>query len=110
MLHTRFGDKGFLDQWRQQQLAYRGVFLRTPTRRNMKSSNGWNETFTHFRKLVETVGSQLTQQFQLQPLKLRSFWHLCHRLIRKVLSHTICVFLNLLLHRPPLAIANLVSD
>ena len=69
------GDKGFLDQWRRQQLQSQGVCLRTPTRRNMKMENGWNDTLAHFRKLVETVGSQLTQQFHLQSLKLRSFWH-----------------------------------
>lgn len=69
------GDKGFLDQWRRQQLQDRGVCLRTPTRRNMKTSNGWNQTLAQFRKLVSTVGSQLTPQFHLQPLKLRSFWH-----------------------------------
>ena len=103
------GDKGFLDQWRRQQLQSQGVFLRTPTRRNMKFSNGWNDTPAHFRKIVETVGSQLTQQFHLQSLKLRSFWHLRHRLIRKVLSHTIYVFINLQLHRPPLEIADLVN-
>ena len=102
-------DKGFLDQWRRQQLQNQGVFLRTPTRRNMKASTGWNDTMASFRKLVETVGSQLTQQFHLQPLKLRSFWHLRHRVIRKVLSHTICIFINLQLHRPPLAIADLVN-
>lgn len=103
------GDKGFLDQWRRQQLQDQGVFLRTPTRRNMKASNGWNDMFAHVRKLVETVGSQLTQQFHLQPQKLRNFWHLRHRIIRKVLSHTICVFINLQLHRPPLEIADLVN-
>jgi Transposase DDE domain len=59
----RIGDKGFLDQWRRPQLQNQGVFLRTPTRRNMKTSNGWNDTFAHCRKWVETVGSQLTQQF-----------------------------------------------
>jgi hypothetical protein len=103
-------DKGFLDQWRQPQLAYQGVFLQTPTRRNLKTSNGWNNTFAHFRKLVETVASKLTQQFGLQPLKLRSFWHLRHRLIRKVLSHIICIFYNLQLHRPPLEMADLVNE
>jgi hypothetical protein len=75
----------------------------------MKNGNGWNSTLAQFRKRVETVGSQLTQQFGLQRLKLRSFWHLRHRIIRKVLSHTVCVFLNLQLHRSPLEIADLVN-
>jgi hypothetical protein len=75
----------------------------------MKNSNGWNNSLAQFRKRVETVGSQLTPQFGLQRLKLRSFWHLRHRLIRTVLSHTICVFLNLQCHRPPLEIAGLVN-
>jgi hypothetical protein len=51
----------------------------------MKNFNGWNHTMAQFRKRIETVGSLLTQQFHLQPPKLRSFWHLRHRIIRKVL-------------------------
>lgn len=102
------GDKGFLDEWRRQQFLLQGVSVFTPPRRNIKNGNGWNDTFAQFRKRVETVGSQLTQQFGRQRLKLRSGWHLRHRIIRKVLSHTFCVFLNLQLHRPPLEIIGLV--
>jgi hypothetical protein len=77
------GDKGFLSEQKSQQLLTEGVQVVTPPRRNMKCSNAWNSTYAHFRKVVETVGAQLTQQFGLQRLKLRSGWHLHHRLIRK---------------------------
>ena len=63
------GDKGFLDEWRRQQLMLSEVSMFTPPRRNMKNSNGWNHTLAPFRKRVETVGSQLTPQFGLQRLK-----------------------------------------
>lgn len=106
---TIIGDKGFLDAYRHLQLQSQGVQVVTPPRRNMKSATGWNGYYSKLRKIVETVGSQLTERFGLQRLKLRSGWHLRYRLIRKVLSHTLCVFLNLQLHRPPLEIAGLVN-
>lgn len=85
-------DKGFLDQWWQPQFQSQDVFRRTPPRRHLKTSNGWNNTLAQFRKVVETVGSQLTQQFGLPPLKLRSFWHLRHRLIAPgVISRRWCL-------------------
>ena len=57
------GDKGFLSEQKSQQLLTEGVQVVTPPRRNMMCSNAWNSTYAHFRKVVETVGAQLTQPF-----------------------------------------------
>lgn len=39
----------------------------------------------------------------------RDVWHYKYRLIRKVLAHTVCVFINLQLGHPPLHIDDLVT-
>jgi hypothetical protein len=40
------------------------------------------------RKIVETVGSHLTERFRVDSIRVHDLWHFQHRLIRKVLSHT----------------------
>ena len=59
--------------------------------------------------LVETVGSQLTERFQIAKIRVKDFWHYQHRLYRKILSHTVAVCLNLQLALPPLHFALLAS-
>ncbi len=105
-------DKGFLDTCRQQHLAQkRHVERVTPARRNMKVKPSaivlrWCQ---HWRKLVETVGSHRTERYHIGQTRARDLWHYQHRLIRKILSHTVCVFINLLLGRPPLDLDGLVT-
>ncbi|HSH78340.1 MAG TPA: hypothetical protein VLA19_07385 [Herpetosiphonaceae bacterium] len=40
---------------------------------------------------------------------MRDLWHYQHRLIRKILAHTVVVFLNLQLGRKPLDLDGLVA-
>ena len=61
------------------------------------------------RKCVETVGSHLTERFAIARIRVHDAWHFQHRLIRKVLAHTIGVFLNLQLGRAPLDLDGLVA-
>jgi hypothetical protein len=61
------------------------------------------------RKRVETVGSQLTERFAVARIRVRDLWHFQQRLIRKVLAHTVVVFLNLQFGRAPLDLDDLVS-
>lgn len=106
------GDKGFIDTLRQRELAAkRAVELITPMRKNMelqlpvqvrRISQRW-------RKRLETVGSHLTERFHIATTRARDLWHYQNRLIRKVLAHTLCVFINLLLGRAPLDLDDLVT-
>lgn len=105
-------DKAFVDAFRQQELARkRHIALVTPARKNMtvqlpvvvrRLSRRW-------RKVIETVGSHLTERFHIAQTRARDLWHYEHRLIRKILSHTMCVFINLLLGRSPLDLDGLVA-
>ena len=64
---------------------------------------------SRIRKVVETVGSHLTERSHVDKIRVHDLWHFQHRLIRKVLSHTVMVFLNLQLGRDPLDLDGLVS-
>ena len=54
------------------------------------------------------MGSHLTERFAVARIRVHDLWHFHHRLIRKVLAHTVGVFLNLQLGRPPLDLDGLV--
>lgn len=106
-------DKGFIDGFRQQELARKkAVELITPSRKNMKEQlpDPIYRVSKRWRKLVETVGSHLTERFHVARTRARDLWHYQNRLIRKVLSHTICVFINLQLGRSPLDLDDLVTN
>ncbi|RMH44587.1 MAG: IS982 family transposase [Gammaproteobacteria bacterium] len=105
-------DKAFLDSFRQENLARkRHVELIVPTRKNMKAKPpvAVMKLYSRWRKLVETVGSHLTERYHIAKTRAHDLWHYQHRLIRKVLSHTVCVFLNMQLGRPPLHLDDLVT-
>jgi hypothetical protein len=105
-------DKGFIDGVRQEELAKkRHVELVVPARKNMKDKPPASliKICNRWRKLIETVGSQLTERYHIAKTRAHDLWHYQHRLIRKVLSHTICVFINLQLGRPPLHLDDLVA-
>jgi len=105
-------DKGFIDQYRQSLLLdqYR-IMVVTPARKNMPTNlpKQLLRFCKRIRKFVETVGSHLTERFQVDQIRVHDLWHFQHRLIRKILAHTVCVFLNLMFHRPPLDLDGLVS-
>jgi hypothetical protein len=105
-------DKAFVDGFRRENLARkRHVELVVPARKDMKTVlPKWiMKTCSRWRKLVETVGSHLTERYHIAKTRAHDLWHYQHRLIRKVLSHTICVFINLQLGRPPLHLDDLVA-
>ena len=104
-------DKGFIDAYRQARLSEgHRITVVTPVRKNMHTD--LPRTLLRFckriRKFVETVGSHLTERFGVDQIRVHDLWHFQHRLIRKILAHTVCVFLNMTLGRPPLDLDGLV--
>lgn len=98
-------DKGLIGAEYQKAFYQRtGVNLQTPTRSNMKDDRGKdaNKWLTSTRRLVETVIGQLVEQFNIAKVKARDTWHLTNRVIRKVLAHTVGVFINKQENQPPL--------
>lgn len=104
-------DKGFIDAFRQALLVERhGVVVVTPPRKDMAPPHRPTllTLCARLRKGVETVGSHLTERFAVARIRVHDLWHFHHRLIRKVLAHTVGVFLTLQLGRPPLDLDGLV--
>ena len=105
-------DKGFIDEHRQALLRERqGIFVVTPQRKNMekKLPESFLKACKRIRKRIETVGSHLTNRFKIDHIRVHDLWHFQHRLIRKLLAHTFCVFLNLNNNRSPLDLDGLVA-
>ena len=49
-------------------------------------------------------------RFHIQKVRAKDLWHLTHRIIRKILSHTISVILNTRLGNPPLQLESLIQS
>ena len=105
------GDKGFIRPILKEDLAEINIDLQYLYRKNMKDERP--ESFVGLlkskRRLVETVIGQLTERFEIEKTKARNLWHLTNRLTRKVLSHTVCVFINKIIGNPPLQLALLLK-
>lgn len=105
-------DKGFIGGSSNDLWKTRGVKIITPNRKNMKKLDipyTLMKQYMRFRKGIETVISQLTERFSINRIRTRDLWHYKHRITRKVLAHTICVFMNLQLGRSPLDFEGLIS-
>ena len=61
------------------------------------------------RRLIETVYAQLTERFHLASIRVRDAWHLQNLWMTIILTHSICVCLNLRLKRDPLDFEGLVQ-
>ena len=113
---TMLGDKGFLDAWREELLKHRyGTRLVVPKRKNMKEQASpidqiRAEFCRKIRKVVETVGSHLTERLSINKIRVHDLWHFQSRLVRKILTHTVAVYLNLQLKRKPLDLDGLVLN
>jgi hypothetical protein len=59
--------------------------------------------------VIETAFGQLAGRFRAKPTWARDLWHLSHRMIRKVLSHTVAVWLNAVGGHPALDFDGLIA-
>jgi len=107
------GDKGYRSKPLHQKLwQQRRIYMHTSIRRNEAKDSPLPKVtirrLTGIRRLIETVGGQLEQQFFIKTTLARDLWHLSNRIVRKILSHTVGVFLNLQLNRDPLKLKALL--
>ncbi len=103
------GDRNFWSPQVKEELRHKGVQLEAPFRK--AKNDPWKKRsrlISRFRYLIDTVFGQLAEQFQIKKVWARDLWHLGNRLLRKILSHTLAVFLNQSQDRPLLNVAGLV--
>jgi hypothetical protein len=87
------GDRAFHQPDEQQRLRQEGCVLFTPGHPRHPDPC-WTRRFTYIRRRIETVFGQLVERFHLKRVWAQDLWHFSSRLLRKVLSHTLGVFLN----------------
>lgn len=100
---TVVADKGYVsapltaELWEQQAIR-----LLTVPRRNQKRQLAKTKARlqNRWRQRIETVVDQLSEQFAIEHIKVRTFAGLCARLTSKLTAHTLCIYLNRLLGNP----------
>jgi len=95
----------------KQELSEHEIDLQTPLRKNMVDTRpkSFVRQLMSARRLVETVIGQLADRFNIEKVRARDLWHLTNRFVRKLLAHTVAVFLNYCLHRDPLQFEGLAQ-
>jgi hypothetical protein len=94
------GDKAFVSALGQARLAIEnGIRLLVQPRRNQRTQipAAAGKVLSAARQMVETVNSQLAEQFGVAVNHAQSFWGLTARLSTKLTAHTLCLALNRLL-------------
>jgi hypothetical protein len=107
------GDKGYISQTLKKELiVYHHIDLQTPLRKNMVDTRDplFVQHLIKIRRLVETVIGQLTDHLHITKVRARDLWHLTSRINRKILAHTVGIYLNRMLGRPPLQFDGLITD
>lgn len=93
---TLLGDKGYLSSFQQLDLfSSCNVKLETPMRSNQKDYTLYLPVFRKFRKRIETLFSQLCDQFMLKRNYAKTLIGLSVRILTKVTSVTLLQYINL---------------
>lgn len=104
------GDRNYWGPDRQAEMAKRGFTLLAPHRNRSRDPDPRrSRLLTRLRRTIETVIGQLAERFNCKRTWARDLWHLCSRITRKLLSHTIAVLLNIRAGNPPLQLAMLID-
>lgn len=85
------------------------LYWLTPFKSSKREKQPFPKHLKHKRYRIETMIGQFVERFHSKKIWARDTWHLLSRWSRKVLSHTIAVFLCQIAELPPLQFASLVS-
>lgn len=104
------GDRNYWDPTLTAELAPAGITLLAPFKKRATDPDPeGSRLLTRVRWRIETVASQLVERYHLKRVWARDTWHLTARILRKVLSHTVAIFLCLERGHPPLQFAQLLA-
>ena len=86
---TLLGDKGYLSkQWQADLFDVNAIHLETPMRKNQKDFKVFPQVFSRARKRIETLFSQLCDQFMIRRNYAKSFTGFARRLTTKIAALT----------------------
>ena len=106
------GDRNYWSPLEAQALACeRGVRLMAPFRKRASDPKPMlSRLMSRLRERIETVNGQLALRFDAKRTWARDRWHLCARVWRKVLGHTLAFLVNFEhCDHPPLQLAKLLT-
>ncbi|MBP6430671.1 MAG: IS982 family transposase [Ferruginibacter sp.] len=98
------GDKGYIGRQHQINLfESAGIELEVPLRNNQKEQKPTMWILKKVRKRIETVFSQLCDQFMIQRNYAKSFAGFKARILAKITGFTILQFLNKFIYNKPIS-------
>jgi hypothetical protein len=104
------GDRGYYDPALKDRLEAAGVKLLTPYLHKSRDPDpARSSRLSRVRYRLETVNGQLAERFRIKRTWARDLWHLCHRLVRKILSHTVMIVLAVEARIRPLSFDKLLA-
>jgi hypothetical protein len=105
------GDRNYRSPLLIEELAQQGgVRLAAPPRSRKKDPDPeGSRRLGRVRWKVEEVNGQLADRYRIKRVWARDLWHLAHRVGRKILSHTVAIWLNFDAGRAPLRFADLLA-
>lgn len=105
------GDRGYWSPALRAELAQGGIRLLAPYKNKQRDPQPErSRVLRGLHWLIATVHSQWAGRFQVKRPWARDRWHLCRRILRKILSHTVAAWVNVSLRHRPLDFASLVKD
>ena len=91
-----FGDKGYTGETLLEDMREKGICLMSLKPSNYKTN--WprklRQLIFRFRRRVETVFSQLSEQMNAEKVLAKNYRGLCTRLQNKILGHNLCMAFN----------------
>ena len=100
---TLLGDKAYLNDELQTELFETNrIFLNTPMRANRKQFKKQPAVFRRVRKRIETIFSQLCDQFMIRRNYAKTFHGLASRILSKITAFTLLQYINKFISGRPL--------
>jgi hypothetical protein len=89
------GDRNYWSPDLRARLAQGGVTLLAPYYQKSKDPDRRRSArLSAVRYRIETSNGQLAERYGIKRTWAKDLWHLCHRVIRKILSHTALALIN----------------
>lgn len=104
------GDRNYWSPRLMEELKEGGLDLLAPYKSRKNEKEPWPRCWIQKRRRIETVVGQLVERYRAKKVWARDRWHLTSRWLRKLLSHTLTVYLCQQAGLPPLSFAEFVTD
>ena len=104
------GDRSYWSPFLKEELEQNPIQLQAPFR--SATHDPWpkrSALLSRVRYRIDTTFGQVVDRYQVNRVWVKDTWQLHSRLLRKVLSHTMALFLNQIQGNPPMQLAKLVS-